>query len=94
MNVKPYYKDIDINRRAIFRLKEGSPAFLEYNEGIKGRVLRLDTVDCKTDPLLIDFYRLESDPGLEKIEVWVISDNYGEEINLPYEDVESVEYLE
>jgi hypothetical protein len=93
--MKPYYKDVDINRKALFQLKEGSPAFLEYNREIKGAVLRMDTADCKTDPVLVDLYKLESlNPTVEKIEVWVICDNYGEEINLPYEDIESVEYLE
>jgi hypothetical protein len=93
--MKPYYKDVDINRKAIFHLKENSPAFLEYNSEIKGSVIRLDTVDSKTDPVLVDLYKMESlKPTVETIEVWVVYDNYGEEINLPYEDIESVEYLE
>jgi hypothetical protein len=93
--MKPYYNDIEINRRAIFKLKEGSPAYLEYNEEIKGAVMRLDSVDSKSDPVLIDLYKMESySPAVEKIDVWVVCDNYGEEINLPYEDIDDVEYLE
>jgi hypothetical protein len=93
--MKPYYKDIEINRRATFKLKENSPAFLEYNEEIKGSVLRLDCVDSITDPILVDLYKMESyKPTVDKIDVWVVFDNYGEEINIPYEDIEAVEYLE
>ncbi|MFL5728894.1 MAG: hypothetical protein ACJ75J_05330 [Cytophagaceae bacterium] len=92
--MKPYYKDIDIDRKAVFKLKKGSPGSLEFNEEVKGSVLRLETIDRKTDPLLLDIYRLEThDSELEKLDVWVIMDNTHEEINIPYRDVESVEYL-
>jgi hypothetical protein len=93
--MKPYYKDIEINRRAIFKLKKDSPAFLEYNRDIKGSVLRLESIDSKNDPVLMNIYKMESlKPVLEKIDVWVVCDNYGEEINLPYEDIETVEFIE
>lgn len=92
--MKPYYNDVEIDRRSEFKLKEGSPSFLEYSSDIKGKVMRLESLDSKADPVLFDLYKTESSlPVIEKIDVWVICDNYGEEINIPYEDIEEVEYL-
>jgi hypothetical protein len=91
--MKPGFDQIQLNRQVVLVLKERTESFSHADNELSGTILTINRIEQEEESIAIHH---DSDTIIQhqkKKEIWVLRDDIGEIFLIPYQDIESVQYI-
>jgi hypothetical protein len=89
--MKPEFDKIQLNRQVLLIMKEKTGSLVNFNSELSGTILTVNKIDQEEESEFNDSGTIIQ--GQKTKQVWVLRDDIGEVFLVPYNEIESVQYI-